>query len=58
MESSEVLTLRAMDWQRAKGELQAMLATFWTSPGAGSDATRTEMEARVQTFCAEIEGNL
>ena len=58
MESPEVLTLRAMAWQRAKGELQAMLATFWPAPGAGSDATRAEMEERVQAFCAEVEDNL
>ena len=29
MESPEVLTMRAMAWQRAKGELQALLATYW-----------------------------
>jgi len=58
VESPEVLTLRVMAWQRAKGELQAMLATSCPAPGVDRDVARAEMEARVQTFCAEVEDNL
>ena len=36
-ESKEILTLRQMSWQRAKGELNALLHTFWPvySPSNG-----------------------
>jgi len=57
MESHEVLTLRAMAWERAKGELQAMLATYWPSPGDG-DTARSEMQERVRDFIASVEENL
>jgi hypothetical protein len=63
MESNEVLTLRAMAWQRAKGELNAMLATYRPvsgSLGAGGpeqaiDEMQT-MQARVLQFVADVEG--
>lgn len=54
MESHEVLTLRAMAWERAKGELNAMLATYWPSVGNDGDTARTEMIERVRNFVAEI----
>lgn len=60
MESHEVLTLRAMAWERAKGELNAMLATYWpsVSPVDAGDTARTEMLERVRNFVAEVEENL
>jgi len=57
MESHEVLTLRAMSWERAKGELAAMLATYWPTPGADNTA-REEMAERIRDFVAEVEENL
>lgn len=57
MESHEVLTLRAMAWERAKGELNAMLATFWPSPG-NDDTVRAEMVERVRSFIADVENNI
>ena len=30
-ESTEILTIRAMAWERAKGELHAYMQTFWPS---------------------------
>ena len=57
MESPEVFTLRAMAWERAKGELRAMLATYWPSPGPG-DAARAEMEERVRDFISEVDENM
>lgn len=58
MESQEVLTLRAMSWERAKGELHAMLATYWPAPPGEADSARQEMVERVRNFFAEIEENL
>lgn len=58
MESHEVLTLRAMAWERAKGELNAMLATYWPSVGDDINTARTEMTERVRDFFAEVEENL
>ena len=29
MESNEIITLRYMAWERAKGELQSLLHTYW-----------------------------
>jgi len=56
MESHEVLTLRAMAWERAKGELRAMLATYWPSPAG--DSARDEMEERVRDFISDIDENI
>ena len=65
MESNEVLTLRAMAWQRAKGELHAMLATYWPIigvAGAGSErrvlSTEHDVRERVREFIADVEENL
>lgn len=62
MESNEILTLRAMAWQRAKGELNAMIATYQAptgSVGAGGpeqeESTRDEMASRVRDFIGEID---
>lgn len=56
MESHEVLTLRAMAWERAKGVLNAMLATYWPTPG--DDTARDDMVERVRDFIALVEENL
>ena len=58
IESHEVLTLRAMAWERAKGELNAMLATYWPSVGGDDSTARTEMIERVRDFVAEVEESL
>jgi hypothetical protein len=58
MESHEVLTLRAMARERAKGELHAMLATYWPSVGGDDSAARAEMIERVTAFVADVEDNL
>ena len=62
MESNEVLTMRAMAWQRAKGELNAMLATYWpdarfiaTAEKAGAPSSLQDMQDRVRTFVADVE---
>lgn len=65
MPSNEILTLRAMAWQRAKGELQAMIATYQVpagSVGAGgpeqAETMRDAMTERVRAFIAEIDAAL
>jgi hypothetical protein len=49
-----------MAWERAKGELNAMLAAYWpsVSPADAGDTARTEMIGRVKTFVADVEENL
>lgn len=55
----EVLTLRAMALERAKGELNAMLTTYWPSaPADGDNTTRSEMVERVKAFIADVEENM
>lgn len=65
MESPEVLTMRAMAWQRAKGELNAMLATYWpitgTVGGGGPEQAASaehDMRERMRNFIADVEENL
>ena len=65
MESPEVLTLRAMAWQRAKGELYAVLATYWPVTGAlgaggpeQAASAEQEMRARVEAFVTDVEALL
>jgi len=31
-ESRELQTIRQMAWQRAKGEIESMLCTYWATP--------------------------
>jgi len=61
MESREVLTLRLMAWERAKGELRAMLATYWPTPSVHHDPetlARDPMVKRVEGFIAAVEREL
>ena len=62
MESTELSVMRAITWQRAKGELQAVLATY--APPAGSlgaggpekaEAQLKTLHALVQRFIDDIE---
>jgi hypothetical protein len=65
METPEVLTMRAMAWQRAKGELNAMLATYLPASGqvgAGgpeqAESAADAMAARVRSFIVDIEESI
>ena len=65
MESTEILTLREMAWQRARGELLAMLAT---DPPAGGSLggggpeqearERDDVGARVRAFVAALDDRM
>jgi hypothetical protein len=61
-ESDGILTLRAMAWERSKGELQAFLATFWPEYGRNGVVTNPnhfdEIDAAVQKLVKEVEDYL
>lgn len=46
-----IRTLRQQAWQRAKGELQAVLATYW-----GEQETFDEIHKLVTTFIETVDG--
>lgn len=46
-----VRNLRQMAWERAKGELKAMLQTYWDE-----DGTYEEISALINGFVDEVEG--
>jgi hypothetical protein len=49
-------TLRTQAWQRAKGELQAVLETYWDASVHGKDAKFQKMKAAIESFVDEVEG--
>lgn len=50
--TDEVLrTMRAMAWERAKGELRSTLHTYW-----GNDEGFVEMAKKVDAFIKDVEG--
>lgn len=54
MEDERVLrTLRMQAWARAKGELNAVLQTFWD--GHGKDDQFKAMDKAVSDFIAHVE---
>lgn len=46
-------SLRAQAWERAKGELQAMLVTYWD----GREGKFNRTNNTVQAFIKEVEDN-
>jgi hypothetical protein len=55
MEEKILSTLRAQAWERAKGELHAVLQTYWD--GYGADQKYREMDVAVRQFVATVEDN-
>lgn len=51
-ESREVRTLRMMAWARAKGELAALMETYWDN-----DEGYTAMRDEVDKFIKTVEDN-
>jgi hypothetical protein len=51
-ESNELRTMRMMAWERAKGELRSMLATYWDNYDR-----YTLMDDAVERFIKEVEDN-
>lgn len=55
-----VTTLRAMAWERAKGELRSMLHTHWPSwdkNGQKVESNFEELDKKVSAFIEDIESN-
>ena len=55
MEEKILRTLRAQAWQRAKGELQAVLETYWDLPGEGTQSK--DMHKAVRDFVEAVESD-
>lgn len=49
-------TLRAMAWRRARGELEALLETFWDGD-LSTDSKFHRLEAAIATFVKTVEEN-
>lgn len=50
-----IRTLRGMAWERAKGELQSILQTYWD--GHSKDDKFKAMDAAVEKFISEVQDN-
>lgn len=55
MDERILRTLRGQAWERAKGEMNAMLTTFWD--GHGNDGKFREAAAAIKEFVKRIEDN-
>lgn len=58
MLSKEILTMRAMAWERAKGELQSYLQTFWDEyddKGRQMDEVFNKSDVFIKQFIAAME---
>jgi len=59
MESQEILTMRAIAWEKAKCELNSYLQTFWPSynrSGGEIDNGFKESEKKIKAFIDDFEG--
>ena len=55
MDDRIIKTLRAQTWERTKGELQSVLATYWD--GHGNDDKFRAMDKMVSDFVKNVEEN-
>ena len=55
-ESKEILTMRSMAWERAKGELRSMLHTFYSEARPGS--LQGDRFARFDSLIAKFEDDI
>ena len=59
-ESKEILTMRGMAWERAKGELRSYLQTFWSSYSPNNKKLENgfdEANKRIEEFIKSFEEN-
>lgn len=54
-ESREIRTMRHMAWERAKGELQAMLTTFWGDGNPGPCEEFVNLDKAIKEFITHVE---
>lgn len=52
MEEHILRSMRAMAWQRVKGELRSMLETYW-----GDDPKFSAMDKAIKDFIEDVEDN-
>jgi len=60
MDEMMLKTLRAMAWQRAKGELQSYLETYWPKYNRNGDKIDNGFEdaqTRINAFISDFEDN-
>lgn len=55
MTEEMVKALIAMGWERAKGELFAILSVYWNNDDNGAEFL--QLKHAIETFMKEIEGN-
>ena len=55
-DSRELKTMRTMAWERAKGELQALLHTYW-GLSEKEDKEFDFMEMTIEEFIKRVEDN-
>lgn len=58
--SREILTLRAMAWERAKGELKAYMQTFWPKYNIHNEKIENGFELadkNIRDFIEDFEDN-
>ena len=58
--SKEIITLRLMAWERAKGELRSFLQTYWpdySSDGKTNDNGFDKVKVEIDCFIQYMEDN-
>lgn len=55
-ESKEILTMRAQAWARAKGELEAVLNSYWSEDDAGRKEFK-KVDKLFETFINDYQDN-
>ncbi len=57
-DSKELRAMRAMAWERSKGELRSMYHTFYDGLGPGDEPTNLEdFKFACEKFFKEVEGD-
>lgn len=56
-DSREVRTMRHMAWERAKGELHSMIASFWGDGTPGGCDEFKKLKKTVDNFITDVEDN-
>ena len=60
-ESKEMLSMRRMQWKRARGEVEAVLETFWPEydrDGKEIDNCFNNINSIIKTFIKDMDDNL
>lgn len=52
-DSTEIKTMRYMEWERAKGSLRAILASYWNMPHIDYEELNDAVEKFIEEFGEE-----